>query len=162
MRVFLIILLLIGIATSVAVYDGMFYVTGSQYYKACWERRAKEEKNPKADNPSQPALWNRCTYIMLGSMNDAGFIIASSAAEADADAKALASVCPDAYKDFPPFPEDWYRVAVDAIEKTGGPTLIDRVAPAGRLIERAAKARWPRCIDAANKFRKGMSPVTQR
>jgi hypothetical protein len=165
MRAFLIVLLLVGIGAigaGVATYNGVFYVTGSQYYNGCWERRAKEDKNAKADNPSQPALWAGCTYIMLGSMDDAGFIIASSADEADADAKALASVCPDAYKDFPPSPEDWYRVAVDAIEKTGGPTLIDRVAPAGWLIERAMKARWPRCIDAANKVRKGMSPVTQR
>jgi len=43
----------------------------------------------------------------------------------------------------------WYYVAVDAIEKDGGPTLIDRVAPASWLIERAMKARWPRCVAAA-------------
>ena len=49
-------------------------------------------------------------------------------------------------------PSSGYTVAVDAIEKNGGPALIDRVAPAGWLIERAFKARWPRCIDAARPY----------
>jgi len=48
-------------------------------------------------------------------------------------------------------------------EKDGGPSLIDRVAPAGWLIERAMKARWPRCIDVARpyvaKARQDVSPV---
>src|SRR5437868_11228383 len=45
------------------------------------------------------------------------------------------------------FPKFWYTVAVDAIEKNGGPSLLDRVAPATWLIERALKGRWTRCID---------------
>ena len=52
----------------------------------------------------------------------------------------------------PMFSIYWYYVAVDAIEKDGGPTLIDRVAPASWLIERAMKARWPRCVDAARPY----------
>ena len=63
--------------------------------------------------------------------------------------KPLASACPDACAEMPPFPKFWYVIAVDAIENNGGPSLIDRVAPAGWLIERAMKARWPRCIAAA-------------
>ena len=75
----------------------------------------------------------------------------------------MASACPDAYAEMPVFPKFWYVIAVDAIEKNGGPSLIDRVAPAGWLIERAMKARWPRCIDAARpyiaKARKGDGPT---
>jgi hypothetical protein len=89
---------------------------------------------------------------MAESMDNAGFAIGSSAANAPEDAQALASVCPDAFKEMPVFPQFWYRAAVDAIEKNGGPTLIDRVAPASWLIERAMKARWPRCIDDARPY----------
>jgi hypothetical protein len=152
-----IVLLLVGIGAGVAAYKGMFYVTGSQYYEACWERRAEEKKRQdfkeaEGNNPSQAVLWASCTPIMADSMDKAGFAIGSSAANAPADAKALASDCPDAFAEMPAIPTYWYLVAVDVIEKNGGPTLIDRVAPASWLIERAVKARWPRCIAAARPY----------
>jgi hypothetical protein len=168
---FLAVLLLIAIGAGAAAYKGMFYVTGSQYYEACWERRAEEKrqgdfKEAEGDNPSQAVLWASCTPIMAESMDNAGFALGSSAANAPAEAKALANVCPDVFTQMPTVPTYWYIVAVDAIEKNGGPSLIDRVAPAGWLIERAMKARWPRCVDAAkpyiDKAKKEVSPVTQR
>ena len=129
MGVLLALLLLVGIGSAgVAAYKGMFYVTGSQYYEACWERRAKENTvkglesfsyKAEADNPSQAALWARCTHIMAESMDNAGFTIGSSAPQAPADAKALASVCPDEYNEMPTAPDRWYRVAVEAIEESG-------------------------------------------
>jgi hypothetical protein len=100
-RALLAVLLLIGIGSAgVAAYEGMFYVTGSQYYEGCWERRAKQKsaeafKEVEADNPSQAVLWASCTPIMAESMDNAGFALGSSAPEASADTKALASVCPD-------------------------------------------------------------------
>jgi hypothetical protein len=100
---------------------------------------------------------------MAESMDKAGFGVGSSASEASADAKALAGVCPDMFAEMPLFPEYWYRVAVDAIEKNGGPTLIDRVAPASWLIQRAMKARWPRCVAAAKPYiDKARKDATQR
>src|SRR6266446_1265540 len=50
--------LLVGIGAGAAAYSGVFYVTGSQFYEACWQRRAKENivggfKDVEADNPSQ-------------------------------------------------------------------------------------------------------------
>ena len=162
----LVVLLLVGIGAGAGAYSGVFYVTGSQFYEACRQRRAKEKidggfKEVEADNPSQALLWASCTPIMAENMDNAGFAIGSSAPEAPADAKALASACPDGYKEMPAFPDHWYIVAVEAIEKNGGPSLIDRVAPAGWLIERAMKARWPRCVDYVAKARKDISPVTQ-
>jgi hypothetical protein len=169
---FLAALLLIGIGgAGVVAYRGVFYVTGSQYYEACWERRAKENKiggffkEAEADNPSQAVLWASCTPIMLESMENAKFGLGSSNPNAPADIKALASVCPDTHDEMPLIPSFWYIVIVDAIEKNGGPSLIDRVAPAGWLVQRAAKARWPGCIDATRpylaKARKDVTPVTQ-
>jgi hypothetical protein len=145
------VVLLVGIGAGAGAYSGMFYVTGSQFYEACQQRQAKEKidgafKDAEADNRSQAVLWASCTPIMGESMANAGFAIGSSE-----DAKALASACPDAVE-MPVFPKFWYVIAVDAIEKNGGPSLIDRVAPAGWLIERAMKARWPRCIDVARPY----------
>ena len=157
MQALLAVLLLVGIGAGVAAYHCMFYVSGSQFYEACQQRQAKEKivggfNEVEADNPSQAALWANCTPIMGESMENAGFAIGSSSPQATEDAKALASACPDAYAEMPVFPKLWYTVAVDAIEKNGGPSLIDRVAPAGWLIERAMKAHWPRCIDAARPY----------
>jgi hypothetical protein len=150
------VLLLVGIGAGAGAYSGAFYVTGSQFYEACRQRQAKEKidggfKEVEADNPIQALLWASCTPIMGESMDNAGFAIGSSSPQATEDAKALASACPDAVE-MPVFPKFWYVIAVDAIEKNGGPSLIDRVAPAGWLIERAMKARWPRCIDAARPY----------
>jgi hypothetical protein len=157
-RALLAALLLVAIGAGAAAYHGMFYVTGSQFYEACRQRQAKEKivggfKDVEADNPSQAALWSNCTPIMGESMNNAGFAIGSSSPQATEDAQALASACPDAYVDMPAFPKFWYTGALDAIEKNGGPSLIDRVTPAGWLIERAMKALWPRCIDVARPYR---------
>src|SRR5205823_6274177 len=132
----LLLLLLLGISAGVAAYHGMFYITGSQFYEACSQRQAKEKndddfKEVGADNPSQAALWGRCTPIMGETMGNAGFAIGSSSPQATEDAKALASACPDAHTDMPVFPKFWYAVAVDAIENNGGPSFIDRIAPAG-------------------------------
>ena len=156
MQALLAVLLLVGIGAGAGAYSGVFYVTGSQFYEACQQRQAKEKivggfNEVEADNPSQAALWANCTPIMTESMENAGFAIGSSSPQATEDAKALASVCPDA-AEMPVFPKFWYTVAVDAIEKNGGPFLIDHVTPAGWLIERAMKARWPRCIDAARPY----------
>jgi len=151
------VVLLVGIGAGAGAYSGMFYVTGSQFYEPCRQRQAKEKidggfKDAEADNPSQAALWGSCTPIMTESMGNAGFAIGSSSPEATEDAKTLASACPDAFTEMPVFPKFWYTVAVDVIEKNGGPSLIDRVAPAGWLIERAMKARWPRCVEAARPY----------
>jgi hypothetical protein len=148
--------LLVGIGAGAGAYSGVFYVTGSQFYEACRQRQAKEKidggfKDAQADNPIQALLWASCTPIMGESMDDTGFAIGSSSPQATEDAKALASACPDAVE-MPVFPKFWYVIAVDAIEKNGGPSLIDRVAPAGWLIERAMKASWPRCIEAARPY----------
>ena len=131
MRVLVAVLLFLGIGAGVAAYHGMFYITGSQFYEACSQRQAKEKiddgfKEVGADNPSQAALWASCTPIMGESMGNAGFAIGSSSPQATEDAKALASACPDAYAEMPVFPKFWYDTAVDAIEKNGGPSLIDR------------------------------------
>jgi hypothetical protein len=157
MGAFLAVLLLIGAGIAgVAAYKGTFYVTGSQFYEGCWEQRAKQKKDMfkevEADNPSQAAVWASCSTVVLEIMDRAGFAAGSSNPNADADMKALAGACPDAWSEMPMFPQHWYMPVIETIEKTGGPSFIERVAPAGWLVERAVKARWPRCIEAARPY----------
>jgi hypothetical protein len=150
------VLLIIG-SVGAAAYYGTFYVTGSQFYEACWERRAKEKlvgnfNEAEATNSTQAALWASCGRIAGESMDRAGFTFGSSAKEAPTEAKALAGPCPDWYTEAPVRQERFYSVVVDAVEQNGGPSLIDRIAPADWLIQRTLKARWPHCIDAARPY----------
>jgi hypothetical protein len=154
---FLIIPLLLMVIFLVAAYHGTLYVTGSQFYEACSERKAKSRAlgalaKPRASDPSQAALWARCTPITTRTMRDAGFLFSSSAENAPAEMKELIGYCPDRYADVPAFLENIYIMAINSIEMAGGPSLIDRVAPAEWLIERVVKLRWPQCADAARTY----------
>ena len=157
MRSLFLILLLMGSAGAAAA-EGALYVTGSQYYEGCWQRRAKEKatesnfKDVEADNPSQAALWASCTRIVAETMDKIGFAIGSSRADAIAEAKVLAASCPDRYTEIPVLIDRLYIVVIDAIEKLGGPSTVESYAPASWVIERALKARWPKCIDAARPY----------
>ena len=42
-----------------------------------------------------------------------------------------------------------HGLAVDLVEKTGGPTLIERFTPPDAMIERAFKSKWPNCPSEA-------------
>jgi hypothetical protein len=145
-------LLLFG--TGIAAYFGAFYTTGSQYYEACWERRAQETgfSNAQAKTPGQAVVWASCNPIVLEAFDSAGFVLGSSAEGAPSEAKALAKLCPDRFTEIPIDIDRLYGRVIDIIEKTGGPSFIDRVAPASWLVERSLKARWPRCTDASRPY----------
>jgi hypothetical protein len=85
-------------------------------------------------------------------MDKAGFALGPSAPGASANSRVLADACPDRHTQLPVIFDRFYVIAVDAIEKDGGPLLIDRLVPAEWLIERALKARWPRCVDVARPY----------
>ena len=53
------------------------------------------------------------------------------------------SVCPDLHAEMPRLLDYWYVLVIEAIEATGGPSLIDRVAPAEWLVERGAMLPVP-------------------
>jgi hypothetical protein len=154
---FLIIPLLLIVIFLVAAYHGTLYVTGSQFYDACSERKARARalgalEMPQASNSSQATLWAQCTPITTRTMREAGFLFSSSAENAPAEMKDLIGYCPDRYTEVPAFVENFYIMAISSIEMAGGPSLIDRVAPAEWLIERVVKYRWPRCRDAARTY----------
>jgi hypothetical protein len=106
MRTVLVIFMLLLVAAGAAAHHGLFYVTGSQFYEGCWQRRAKEKvagalAAVQADTPSQAALWARCTPIVAESLDKAGFALGSSQGDAPADVKALAGPCPDRFTEIP-------------------------------------------------------------
>ena len=154
------VLILLGLIGGllVAVSYGMFYVTGSQFYQACWEMKAKAKaiggfKDPEANNPSQAVLWANCTPIAVRGLENAGFLFGSSAQDASSAAKALVGFCPNRQTDVPAFLDFLYIPVIEWIEKTGGPSLIDHFAPAEWLVWRAISARWPRCSAAVVQLR---------
>ena len=63
--------------------------------------------------------------------------------------KALVGFCPNQWSELPMGPDRLYLPVIEIIEKTGGPSATENLAPASWIIQRALVARWPRCIDAA-------------
>jgi hypothetical protein len=145
------LIVIFTILAGVGAYSGLFYTTGTQFYEGCWERRAQQKgfADPEAKNPRQATLWASCTPIVAEAMDSAGFAIGSSADGAPQDIKALAKVCPDRFTELPLDLRQLYAPVIEMVEKTGGPSIVDQVAPASWLVDRAIKARWPRCAEAA-------------
>jgi hypothetical protein len=88
------LLVLLAVGAAVAAHYGMFYVTGSQFYEACWELKAKAKaiggfKDPEASNPSQAILWANCTPIAARGLDEAGFLFGSSAQNAPGRSKSV-------------------------------------------------------------------------
>jgi hypothetical protein len=154
---YLVILFLIG--GIVSAHSGAFYTTGKQFYEGCWERHKAETeawkaegKSAAAKTPSEAALWASCSRIVAETMDSIGFAISDSRENAPAEMKALVGSCPNAFSELPAYIDSLYVPIIDTIEKMGGSSPTDSVAPASWLVERALVARWPRCIDAARPY----------
>jgi hypothetical protein len=85
-------------------------------------------------------------------MDKIGFLIGDSRPNAPPEAREVAASCPDWFTEIPLLVDRLYIRVIEEREKLGGPSTVESVAPAGWLIERALKARWPRCIDAARPY----------
>jgi hypothetical protein len=159
MRVVVVIVSLFGAAAfAFGAYRGLFYVTGDQFYRACWERSAAQQaiggfKEPQAKDPDQAALWASCTPIVARAWDKAGFAFSSPDPNAPPEARALVGACPNRDTEVPAFLDYMYLVPIDLIEQSGGPSLIDSVLPADFLIKRVLRARWPHCARAAQPYR---------
>jgi hypothetical protein len=127
---FLIILFLISGITS--AYSGTFYTSGKDFYEGCWQRRAKGDgwKNAVATTPSEAALWARCTPMVVETMESIGFAISSSSEKAPGEMKALVGFCPNEFSELPIAPDLLYIRVIEMIEKMGGPSVTESVAPA--------------------------------
>jgi hypothetical protein len=125
-----------------SAYSGTFYTTGKEFYEGCWQRKTKEKKEGSwklavAATPSEAALWASCTPLVAQTMISIGFELSSSGEKAPAEMKALVGFCPNAWSELPTFPDLYYIPIIEIIEKTGGPSATENLAPASWVIQRA-------------------------
>jgi hypothetical protein len=60
--------------------------------------------------------------------------------------------CPNVFSELPMLGDLLYAPVIETIEKLGGPSATESVAPASWVIQRALVTRWPRCLDAARPY----------
>lgn len=143
---------IVAIAIAWMAQAGMFYQTGNQWFQACWTQ--KYEKRSPA-NSDESIAWAKCEPATQRAVFNSGFFPSGNPADAiTPELKALVKACPSNYSDIPMFGMN--LLAVDIVEKSGGPNFIDRFLPPDSMIARAFKSRWPNCpaIREANGFPK--------
>lgn len=130
---------------------GTFYTTSKEFYESCWQRKTKDEawKNAVAATANEAALWASCSPLVAETMSSIGFEISSSHEKAPTEMKALVGFCPNQWSELPMGRDRLYLPVIEIIEKLGGPSAAESLAPASWIIQRALVARWPRCIGAA-------------
>jgi hypothetical protein len=147
--------LAIVIGASLA-YSGRLYVTGTQYYEACWEKVAKAV----ADSPYKEILWEQCEPMTKRGIFAMGMMIVPRISESkvDDDARRLSTACPSELSDIPA--GGAHVLAVKLITAMGGTTWRDNFGPGEWTAGRAFKAQWPRC--AAERQKQGYPKIIER
>lgn len=148
----------IAIALAVAVawmaHAGVFYQTGTQWFQSCWI--AKHEKRSPV-NPDESIAWAKCEPTTRRVVFSAGFVPSGNPEYAVVpELKAIGNACPSNYSDIPIFGMNY--LAVDIIEKSGGPTVLDSFIPPDAMIKTAFTSKWPHCqsVAKANGFPKAV------
>jgi hypothetical protein len=123
-------------------YAGVIYQNGGQYYATCWKKM--HAKGAEADSPEQAAEWAKCEDTALAASYGEGFVFGGNPEfGVTPQLKAVEAACPSAWSDFAP--EGAWQFVVERVQDTGGPTFVDKVAPAKYMVVRVFKARWPKC-----------------
>lgn len=126
-----------------ALQANVFYQSGKDWFDTCW--KAKNSKDAKPATAEEAVKWAQCDATAKEAVYGAGFVMAGRPQEGVPEKiKAVYAACPSAWSDLSLFHGE-YGMAVDLIEKTGGPSLVDRFLPATFIIERAYRSRWPNC-----------------
>lgn len=129
-------------------YKGTFYVTGKQWYEACYELKQAQNKagwdQAKTDDPYKAALWSQCERLSQKGIYDAGMVMGGNP-EADKGSVALGKSCPNRFSEVPI--AGTYYLTSDLIAEDGGPSIIDGFIPAEAVVSRVYKQRWPNCAD---------------
>jgi hypothetical protein len=116
--------------------SGVFYVTGAQYYEACWDKwtASKRAQPPTPANARQAALWQSCEPLANRGIALAGIIFTG---------KPEVLPCPSVSV---MLGGPWY-VLIQQMEKSGGPSFVDTISPAEWTLHRVATELWPRCSE---------------
>lgn len=132
-----------------ATAHGAFYVTGHQWYEACWEKAAATHgfDQPKAPDANKAILWENCETTAQRALYQSGMLVAGQYANAPIQQVQLVeNACPRSFNDVPM--GGIFFLAVELVQKSGGPHLLDRVMPAEHLLSRVYVERWPTCSHA--------------
>ena len=122
-------------------YFGVFYQTGDQWFQSCWPA---QHANRAPTSPEESIAWAQCSEVTQRALFNSGFIFAGNPEHAvTPELKAVVSACPSNYSDIPL--GGAHILAVDFIEKDGGPRLFDKFTPPDQMIVRVFKSRWPNC-----------------
>jgi len=133
--------LIVAIAIGWMVYAGAFFQTGAQWFQSCWVEQ-NEERKPAT--PDESIAWSQCESVAQRAVFGSGFVTSGRSEHATTpETKALANACPGSWSDVPI--GGFKYLAVQFIEKTGGPMLIDKFTPPDAMIERVFKSKWPNC-----------------
>jgi hypothetical protein len=134
---------------AILSHQGVFYQTGSQFYRTCWER-LHSKPDSKPDTPEQAAAWATCQLVAESAFSKEGFLFSGNPELAvTPQLTAVYHACPSQWSDM--FPEDLWRVAVQVIQDNGGPRLPDKFLPAASAVTRAFSTKWPSCVATARK-----------
>ena len=167
MQVVIVIIILLLLATVGApTIAQKFFVTGSQYYEACWELRSKIEhfatyagsrgvvivEIPKSETPTKTVLWAQCEVIAQRAFFNAGMMFSGNVETSEGHR--LRAACPSVARGC------LYILALELIERSGGPRYFDRWLPASYLLTRVYEANWPSCDH--ERRRQGFPRIVER
>jgi hypothetical protein len=144
------LIILLGLGAAYGSYNGWFYQTGQQWFDSCW---SSIHSQGTAKTPAEAIAWQQCEPEAKGALFDAGYVFAGNPQyAATPELKAVNTACPSNFTDIPMGGVN--VLAVDLIQKDGGPGILDKLAPPDRMIVRAFNKRWPNCAStrAANGF----------
>lgn len=133
-------------AVGYLAHSGTFFITGAQWYEACWEqsRASAGFTIPVAPDPQTDIVWASCEPTAWRGVAAAGVMFAPRAFdELDTVAIALDAACPSVWSDLPV--GGVYFLAVNVVRDQGGPSLLDGFLPAVALVARTFEAEWPEC-----------------
>ena len=157
MQVVIVILLLLA-AVGAPTIAQTFFVTGSQYYEACWELHTKTEhfEEPKPETPRKAVLWTQCEVIAQRAFFNAGMMFSGNVETSEGNR--LRAACPNRWSDVPR--GGLYILTLKLIERGGGPRYFDRWLPASYLLTRVYEANWPSCDH--ERRRQGFPRIVER
>lgn len=133
----------IAAAAVIMSYNGVFYITGRQYYEACFQKEqasAVLAEQAKPPDPQTAILWASCEPIAAQALLDSGL-----RAQDHEEGGGSYGGCPDFYSEIWWFA--FYRLVIDSTAAFGGPTFFEGYTPAGWMVQRVIRARWPNCRD---------------
>ncbi len=136
---------ILAAAIAWMAHAGVFYQTGTQWFQSCWI--AKHEKRSPA-TPDESIAWAKCEPTTQRAVFNAGFVLSGNPEYAvTPELKALGNACPSLYRDIPIAGMNY--LAVNMVEESGGPTVVDSFTPPDAMIKTAFMSKWPNCPSVA-------------